>query len=176
MSCLDAAEIDEQALTAEDRQAQLEAALAEKSLELRGDSQLCSSYIAGTLDETYTPELITEICCLHRWLYESTDYSSRCQAILPQRAMQLAPSLGSYSAAWQYVKVNEASALKTQVLAEFGIPQVWPWLAMKTVGTQSPPSDTAASNSCPGTPSYQKTSEERTESPVHRSLAGDTSC
>jgi hypothetical protein len=107
----------------------LEKALSEQGLTIRKDSSLCKSFIEGTLDASYTPEGIAYLCGLHRYLYEYTDYSARCAAILPRIANALSSSLGGYNAAWEYVTTVEAPLIKMAILQENPVPQVWPWMA-----------------------------------------------
>lgn len=113
---------------ADERYTSLLACLATEGVELRADSQLCKAFLQGTLDPSYTPAAVAHTCALHKYLFEYTPYMLRCQAILPQVAMQLAPSLGSYSAAWKFVKTSETPLIKAAVLAECGVPSRWPWL------------------------------------------------
>jgi hypothetical protein len=116
----------------DERRATLKAALVAAGLELRDDSGLCRAYIESALDECYTPELIAFICGLHRFLYEHTDYPSRCAEIIPRVARGLAPCMGGYAAALAYARRNETPILKAEALAKYGLPEVWPWLPQTT--------------------------------------------
>ena len=142
-----------------ERRASLEKALAEQGLVIRKDSALCSCYIDGTLDSSYTPEAIAHLCGLHKYLYEYTDYSARCACILPAIANGLSSSLGSYEAAWKYVVQSEAPLIKMRVLQEFGVPLVWPWLNEgRSASTSEASSETDSRH-------------ERQEQPTQQSIA-----
>ncbi|KAG5183982.1 hypothetical protein JKP88DRAFT_163478 [Tribonema minus] len=112
----------------ERRRAVLEAALASQGLTIRPDSGLCRAYIHGMLEAYYTPELISFICGLHKYLYEYTDYGLRCSDIIPRLARMLAPSMGSYEAALTYAKKHEVPIIKAETLSKYGLPEIWPWL------------------------------------------------
>jgi hypothetical protein len=125
----------------------LEQALSKRGLVIRADSSLCKSFIEGTLDASYTPEAVTQLCGLHKFLYEYTNYSQRCASILPAIANALSSSLGSYDAAWNYVVTTEAPIIKCQVLRENPVPvDKWPWEETESDSTTSTSnnSDTAS--------------------------------
>ena len=79
------------------------------------------------------------------FLYEHTTYSQDCARVLPLMATRMATPMGSWQAAWRYVKTHESPYIKAQaVLAAGGIPAVWPWLCdskeerPQTVASRSP--------------------------------------
>ncbi|KAG5183104.1 hypothetical protein JKP88DRAFT_157553 [Tribonema minus] len=113
-----------------ERLRELLTALGREGVPLRDDSSLCRCFVEGTLSPPMGADEVARTCALHRFLYECTDYEARCRLNLPVMAASLAPSLGSWAAAWCYVKANEAPAIKAAALAAAGgIPDTWPWLS-----------------------------------------------
>jgi hypothetical protein len=113
----------------DDRRTILTEALNKQGLELRSDSQLCKSYIDGTLSIDYTPEHIVEICCYHKFLFIYTSYIDDFSRTIPYLTKDLEKSLGSSEAAQKYIKNNEIPFLKAMAIVNAGgLPQQWPWL------------------------------------------------
>ncbi|KAG5185098.1 hypothetical protein JKP88DRAFT_289576 [Tribonema minus] len=116
-------------MTKEGRLAELLRCLEAEGVAMRDDSSLCRCFIEGTLATPLTAEEVAHTCALHVWLYNYCDYEERCERTLPAMAASLAPSLGSWAAAWSYVKAHEAPAVKTaSIRAAGGVPDIWPWL------------------------------------------------
>ncbi|CAM9865703.1 unnamed protein product [Chrysoparadoxa australica] len=110
--------------------------MSKQGISYREDSELCRSYLNGTLSPDFTADKVARVCALHKWLYSYTEYSAVCQQVLPSLASSLAPSLGGWDAAWEYVKQHEAPRIKAQVISSHGgVPQAWPWLKEQTSRT-----------------------------------------
>jgi hypothetical protein len=107
----------------------LKRALAVQGVELRQDSQLCKAFIAGTLSDEYTAEVVAETCAVHKFLYTCTSYSAECHRVLPALAARLATPMGGYEYAWNYVITYEAPLIKAECIAQAGGVPVdkWPW-------------------------------------------------
>lgn len=108
----------------ESRKEELVSLLKEYGLELRYDSGLCHAYIEGTLDESWTLDLVVNECALMNWLFTYTDYTERCR--------QAYEYFGSSNLQGRYlhefIKYNVQPYIKADTIAYFGIPEKWPWL------------------------------------------------
>ena len=107
------------------RREELISSLKEIGLVLRHDSGLCHAYIAGTLDESWTLELVVEECALMHWLFMYTDYAERCR--------QAYEYFGSCNlqgrVLHEFIKYNIQPYIKADTIAFFGMPEKWPWLS-----------------------------------------------
>jgi len=111
------------------RREELLKALADIQVEFRDDSMLSKSYIAGALGPEYSAEIVAQVCAMHKFLFCFTSYASDCKTLLPQMAAQLAAPLGSYNAAYNFVKTYKLPLIKTNAInLAGGIPEIWPWL------------------------------------------------
>jgi len=111
------------------RQADLNDALCTLGLQVRPDSALCKSFIAGTTDDSYTAAVVADICAMHKFLYEYTSYAIDCAIQIPYMVDNLSGPLGSATAAMNYIKQHEVPMIKTLAIEKTGgMPTVWPWL------------------------------------------------
>lgn len=88
----------------------LQTALAQRGLNLRRDSKLCSRYIDGTLEPDWTVEKIVDNCAMMNWLYNHTDY--------PNQVKQFNDNLD------QYIK-TELDKIKQVIIASHGGNKPW---------------------------------------------------
>lgn len=113
----------------DDRRQILIDALLKNGVELRSDSQLCNSYIEGTLSTDFTPEYIADVCAYHKFLFGYTSYIDDFAQTVPRMTKELEISLGSMDAAQNYIKNHEIPFLKSMAIMKVGgLPSVWPWL------------------------------------------------
>lgn len=101
------------------RRIELVTALANVGLVLRGDSELCSTYINGTSPgKEFGVEMIVNEMAFMRYLHEYTDYPTRVE----QEATFLSDWYGGYyPGIWK-----EAAAIAKTAYTP---PPSWPWLA-----------------------------------------------
>lgn len=109
------------------RKSQLEESMEKLGIQLRYDSKLCTSFVRGELSEEWNSTRVASECAIMFWLYNHTDYPTRCQASCNFYISQ-SPHVHPRQVV-KYVKRYIHPQIKKEVIDSCGgVPTVWPWI------------------------------------------------
>lgn len=128
------------------REKRLEEALDKVGLEIRNDSKLCNGWIKGykNIDESWNLESIVKMCIEMKWLYEYTPYRSKIDAAIPNKQQEIYEKwlredptaykrdeddeAMMFHDAWGEARNIIEPEIRKQILIEYPIPEILPWL------------------------------------------------
>lgn len=117
------------------RKNELIAKLGEQGLVMRADSNLCSGYIYGTLDNSWNLEKIVDMVGEMKWLFEYTPYKTVLDNTV-QNVYRDEHDYGNWGGrSYRQIFEQEEKKVRKDILKKYPKPDRWPWLGEEIVKT-----------------------------------------